>query len=52
MQATFYAVLPLAGNVKWIANETGRVETLERLEKAIEVNAVISSGVHINHHQG
>jgi len=43
-----HAALPLVGNAKWITNSIGcAAETLERPEKVIEVNAVVSSGVHI-----
>lgn len=46
MWTTFHAVLPLDGNAKWIADEIGCAEALEKLEKTIEVNAVVPSGIH------
>ena len=45
MRATFHAGLRKAGNTKWIADEIGYAEKLERLERAIEVNAVVSNGI-------
>lgn len=45
MRATFHAGLRKAGNTKRIADEIGYTEKLERFERAIEVNAVVSSGV-------
>ena len=46
MRATFHAGLRTAGRTKRIANEIGYDEKLEKLEKAIEVNAVVSSAIH------
>ena len=46
MRATFHAGLRTAAkNTKQIANEIGYADKLERFERAIEVNAVISNGI-------
>ena len=46
MRTAFHSGLRTAGNTKQVANEIGYAEKLERLERAIEVNAVISSGIY------
>ncbi|KAF9644136.1 N2227-domain-containing protein [Thelephora ganbajun] len=46
MRAAFHAELRTAGNAKWIANEIEYAEKLERLERAIEVNAVVASYIY------
>jgi len=46
MRSAFHSGFRTAGNTKRVANEIGYAEKLERLEKAIEVNAVISSGIY------
>lgn len=46
MRSAFHSGLRTAGNTKRVANEIGYAEKLERLEKAIEVNAAISSGIY------
>ena len=46
MRTTFHAGLRAAGNTKQIANEIGYADKLQRLERAIEVNAVISNGIY------
>ena len=46
MRTAFHSGLRTAGNTKRVANEIGYAEKLERLERAIEVNAVISSGIY------
>lgn len=47
MRAAFHAGLrTAAGNTKRIANEIGYSDKLEKLERAIEVNAVVSNGIY------
>lgn len=45
MRTAFRAGLRKAGNIRRIADEIGYAEKLERLGRAIEVNAVVSSGI-------
>ena len=42
----FHAGLRTVGNTKWIANEIGCTDELERLERSTEVNAQILSGIY------
>ena len=46
MRATFHAGLRTSGSTKRIANEVGYAEKLERLERAIEANAVVSGAIY------
>jgi len=46
MRTTFHAGLRTAGNTKRIANEIGYAEKLDKLERAVEVNAVVTSGIY------
>ena len=46
MRTAFRSGLRAAGRTKRIAGEIGYAEKLERLEKAIEVNAVVSSAIY------
>jgi hypothetical protein len=46
MRTAFHAGLRTTRNTTRIANEIGYAEKLERLERAIEVNAVVSSGIY------
>lgn len=46
MRNTFHAGLRAAGNTKRIANEIGYAEKLDNLERAVEVNAVVTSGIY------
>lgn len=46
MRTTFHAGLRSAGNTKRIANEIGYAEKLDKLERAIEVNAAVSGGIY------
>ena len=46
MRSTFHTGLRKAGNTKKIANELGYSEKLERLERAIEVNAFVSTAIY------
>ena len=46
MRNVFYDGLRKAGNTKRIANEIGYPEKLERMERAIEVNALVSSAIY------
>ena len=46
MRAAFHTGLRKASNTKRIANEVGYAEKLERLERAIEVNALVSTAIH------
>ena len=46
MRTAFHVGLRTAGNTKRIANEIGYAEKLERLERAIEVNAAVSCGIY------
>ena len=46
MRTAFHSGLRAAGSTKQVANKIGYAEKLERLERAIEVNAVISSGIY------
>ena len=46
MRTAFHAGLRTARGTKLIAKDIGYAEKLERLEKAIEVNAVVSGGIY------
>jgi len=46
MRSAFHSGLRTAGNTKQVANQIGYAEKLERLERVIEVNAVISGGIY------
>ena len=46
MRTAFNSGLRTAGSTKQVANGIGYDEKLERLERAVEVNAVISSGIY------
>jgi len=46
MCTAFHTGLRKAGNTKRIANEVGYAEKLERLERAIEVNALVSTAIY------
>ena len=46
MRSAFHTGLRKAGNTKQIANELGYSEKLERLERAIEVNALVSTTIY------
>ena len=45
VRSTFHAGLRKAGNTRRIAEEIGYAEKLDKLERAIEVNAVVSDGI-------
>lgn len=45
MRTTFHAGLRKARNTKRVADEIGYAEKLERLERAIEMNAFVSGGI-------
>jgi carnosine N-methyltransferase len=44
-RATYHCGLRKTRSTKWIADESGYAEKLERFERAIEVNAVVSSAI-------
>jgi hypothetical protein len=46
MRTSFHAGLRKAGNTKRIANEIGYADKLEKLERAVEVNSVITNGIY------
>ena len=46
MRSSFHAGLRKAGNTKRIANEIGYVDKLEKLERAVEINSVITNGIY------
>lgn len=46
MRTSFHAGLRKAGNTKRIAEEIGYADKLEKLERAVEVNSVITDGIY------